>query len=155
MPAPRAHAPFNFVPADDSLGWPINTDDGSGPERYSGSMRIQINALEPLLVCGPQAPNETRRFFKRDGKYTIPGTSLKGMIRNMLEAQSMSTLAPISPRRPFFRDLNNPTYLGRFVEQNGGGGGRALGHPRSFIQKLRNIKKGRQIDIDQLRAHRL
>ena len=120
MPAPRAHAPFNFVPADDSLGWPINTDDGSGPERYSGSMRIQINALEPLLVCGPQAPNETRRFFKRDGKYTSPGTSLKGMIRNMLEAQSMSTLAPISPRRPFFRDLNNPTYLGRFVEQNGG-----------------------------------
>jgi CRISPR-associated protein (TIGR03986 family) len=118
MPAPEAHAPFNFVPADQPIGWPIEPD--LKEPTYSGSISIEIEALEPILVSGNQKKGEVRRFIMRNGKPFIPGTGIKGVVRSMLEALSMSNLTPISPRRVFFRDLNNQSYLQRFVQQDDG-----------------------------------
>ncbi len=118
MPAPEAHAPFNFVPANEPIGWSIEPEQKEAT--YSGSISIEIEALEPILVSGKQEHGEVRRFIRRNGKPFIPGTGLKGVVRSMLEALSMSNLNPISPRRVFFRDLNNQSYLQRFVEQDDG-----------------------------------
>lgn len=118
MPAPEAHAPFNFVPADQPIVWPVEPD--LKEPTYSGSISIEIEALEPILVSGKQEKGEVRRFIMRNGKPFIPGTGIKGVVRSMLEALSMSNLTPISPRRVFFRDLNNQSYLRRFVQQDDG-----------------------------------
>jgi CRISPR-associated protein (TIGR03986 family) len=118
MPAPEAHAPFNFVPANDPICWSIEPEQKEAT--YSGSISIEIEALEPILESGKQEKGEVRRFIMRNGKPFIPGTGLKGVVRSLLEALSMSSLTPISPRRVFFRDLNNESYLQRFVEQRDG-----------------------------------
>ncbi len=51
-------------------------------------------------------------FSNVDGRYFIPATSLKGMIRNTLEIFSFSRLNPnlVNDDRYSFRDLNNPIY---------------------------------------------
>lgn len=118
MPVPEARAPFNFVPANEPIGWSMEAEQKEAT--YSGSLSIEIEALEPILVSGKQEKGEVRRFIMRNGKPFIPGTGLKGVVRSMLEALSMSSLTPISPRRVFFRDLNNESYLQRFVEQRDG-----------------------------------
>jgi CRISPR-associated protein (TIGR03986 family) len=114
MPAPTAHAPFNFVPASQPIAWTIS-DDG-GERTHSGTIGISLTALEPLLVAGKQEDGQPRRFFRKDGQLCVPGTSIKGVIRSMLEALSISQLSPITPRSVFFRDLNNKSYLKRFVD---------------------------------------
>ena len=114
MSAPTAHAPFNFVPASQPIAWTIS-DDG-GERTHSGTIGISLTALEPLLVAGKQEDGQPRRFFRKDGQLCVPGTSIKGVIRSMLEALSISQLSPITPRSVFFRDLNNNSYLTRFVD---------------------------------------
>jgi CRISPR-associated protein (TIGR03986 family) len=114
MSAPTAHAPFNFVPAIQPISWTI-TEDG-GERTHSGTIAICLTALEPLLVSGKQEDGQPRRFFRKDGNLCIPGTSIKGVVRSMLEALSISQLSPITPRSVFFRDLNNSSYLTRFVD---------------------------------------
>ena len=113
MPAPEAHAPFNFVPVTEPCGFAL--DSLEREPTCSGSLSIEIEALEPMLVCGKQEKGQPRRFVRHHGKPYIPGTSLKGVVRTMLEALSISRLGPLSPRRAFFRDLNNKSYLERFV----------------------------------------
>jgi CRISPR-associated protein (TIGR03986 family) len=115
MPAPTAYAPFNFVPSSDPIPWPIH--DGKGAPTYSGSIAVRMTALEPLLVAGEQKDNAPRTFFQRDGKFYIPASSIKGVVRNMVEALSISALAHLTPRSVFFRDLNNASYLDRFVDR--------------------------------------
>lgn len=117
MPAPEAHAPFNFVPQGDPIGWPIEPD--TQEETYSGTLSVRIEALEPILVSGEQQPEAVRRFTMRNGRPFIAGSGIKGAVRSMLEALSISRLHPISPRRVFFRDLDSPKYLERFVEADG------------------------------------
>jgi hypothetical protein len=113
MPAPTAHAPFNFVPANQPISWTIADE---GESTHSGTITIRLSALEPLLVAGKQDDGQPRRFFRKDGALCIPGTSIKGVIRSMLEALSISQLSPVTPRSVFFRDLNNSSYLTRFVD---------------------------------------
>jgi CRISPR-associated protein (TIGR03986 family) len=113
MPAPTAHAPFNFVPASQPISWTVADD---GEQTHSGTIAVRLSALEPLLVAGRQEDGQPRRFFRKDGALCIPGSSVKGVIRGMLEALSISQLSPVTPRSVFFRDLNNRSYLERFVD---------------------------------------
>jgi CRISPR-associated protein (TIGR03986 family) len=114
MPVPVAHAPFNFVPASHPISWTV-VEDAKEPT-YSGTIGVQLTALEPLLVSGKQDDGAVRRFFRANGSLCIPGSSIKGVVRGMLEALSISALSPITPRSVFFRDLNNSDYLTRFVD---------------------------------------
>jgi CRISPR-associated protein (TIGR03986 family) len=116
IPIPVAHAPFNFVPANDPIPWPIPGTEREKQPTYSGSISVQLTALEPLLVGGKQEDGQPRRFFRRDGKLCIPGSSIKGVVRSMVEALSISALGPVNARTVFFRDLNNQSYLKRFVD---------------------------------------
>jgi CRISPR-associated protein (TIGR03986 family) len=128
-------APYNFVPLPDSIGWykaPPSVDcfhssEGEEP-RYSGYIDLDIEAKTRFYVRGMRtlddyardsktktARPEPFRVFKR--KIAIPGSSLRGMIRSLVEILSASPVDPINGHRQlFFRPVasddnpNNPSF---------------------------------------------
>lgn len=101
-----ATAPYNFITAQDPLGFDT-TPTGT---RFSGTLSCSLKALTPLLVAGPQAINgkgpTERRFFEVAGIPTIPGSSLKGMIRTVIEILACAPLAEgLSSRAIAYRDV--------------------------------------------------
>ena len=114
-PAP-ATAPYNFVPQDRVVEAPA-APQGT---RYSGTLHCRLTALTPLLVCGAQEQKSTGdevaiRPFCRVGKRpVIPGTSLKGMVRSMVETLSCSAMRMMNDRRVFWRNFDDTIYKTKF-----------------------------------------
>lgn len=117
-----ATAPYNFVTAESPLAF---ADDPAEP-RYSGTLACSGKALTPLLVAAPQDsdvgdrnPVPERRFFTANGKPVIPGSSLKGMIRAVVESLSRAPMAGfVSDTKIGTRSVSEPgsAYLMRFKE---------------------------------------
>jgi CRISPR-associated protein (TIGR03986 family) len=96
-------SPYNFVPAPtekdvftpdwaDQVSHDIPFSDGE-----SGEIEIEITAETPIFIRdGKKKDEKTEEFshFKVNGEkqYFIPATSLKGMVRNVLEIMSFSKL---------------------------------------------------------------
>ena len=60
--------------------------------------------------------NEWTSFCKLDGRYTIPGTSIKGVIRNVIKIAAFGSFREAaSEDRYSMRDLNLPAYQKKFV----------------------------------------
>jgi CRISPR-associated protein (TIGR03986 family) len=104
-------SPYNFVPApvEDQVFKPdwanqvshdIPFEDGE-----SGEIEIEITAETPIFIRnGYKKPNENEKptekfshFVDGNGQkqYFIPATSIKGMVRNVMEIMSFSRLAPV------------------------------------------------------------
>ena len=110
------HAPFNFVPLS---RWILRPDwsshvsqDKPLSDGVSGSLDIKITANTPLLVGDEQNKQSGSigqvNFNKLpDGRYSIPGTSLRGMLRNVLEIATFSGMGIVEDQRFSVRDLNN------------------------------------------------
>lgn len=96
-------APFNFVPVSDKVYFPewagyishdIPFEDG-----VSGSIKVKITAKSPIFVRNGHTQAEAedksdafKQFSNVDGKYYIPGTSVKGAIRSVLEIMSFGKM---------------------------------------------------------------
>lgn len=102
-----ATAPYNFITYNNTCFVPPAEETNT----YSGSIRCSLKALTPLLVAAKQgsAENKERRFLEIDGKPVIPGTSLKGMIRSLVEIMSFSCMRPVSGKHIFWRDVTGDT----------------------------------------------
>jgi CRISPR-associated protein (TIGR03986 family) len=121
-PRRDATAPYNFVTAESPLAF---ADDPAEP-RYSGTLACSGKALTPLLVASPQdrdAHDRTavpeRRFFTANGKPVIPGSSLKGMLRAVVESLSRAPMAGfVSDTKIGTRSVSEPesVYSMRFKE---------------------------------------
>ncbi|MBK1646707.1 TIGR03986 family CRISPR-associated RAMP protein [Thiocapsa imhoffii] len=108
-------APYNFVPLADWVHCPDWADrvshDLPFADGVSGHLDLKITTHTPLLVGGVQqkataeAPGEVRPFRMPDGRYAIPGTSLKGMIRAVVEIATFSRMSMVDERRLGVRDL--------------------------------------------------
>ena len=124
-----ATAPYNFISAEN----PISFEEKHGAtSQFSGSIVCTLTALTPLLVAGPldQSEKETanregrapnRKFFTVNNKHTIPGSSIKGMIRNAVEVLSKAPMEGfVSDRSIGFRDVAsaNSAYGQRFRDGN-------------------------------------
>ncbi|MDM8559771.1 TIGR03986 family CRISPR-associated RAMP protein [Candidatus Parabeggiatoa sp. HSG14] len=114
-------APYNFVPLS---GWVFQPDwvhqvshDIPFEKGLSGSLNIKITAKTPILVGGKQqeankdSPGEVR-FFKVNSQEAIPGSSLKGMIRNVLEIASFGKMQFVDNRRLSIRDISGREVIG-------------------------------------------
>lgn len=130
-----ATAPYNFVPYNPQSITPADTNGLT----YSGFIRCSLTALTPLLVAGPGGERErsgeespgheeeqqsTRTFFCVDGHPVIPGTSLKGMIRSLVETLSFSFMRPVSSEKIFWRHVTgsgNSAYKNLFPDPPLGG----------------------------------
>jgi CRISPR-associated protein (TIGR03986 family) len=126
-------APYNFVPLS---AWIYHPDwahqvshDIPFEDGVSGTLELEITAHTPVLVGGKQekasknAPGKVH-FCKIGEQYAIPGTSLKGMIRNVLEIASFGKMGYVDERRLGIRDISGrrvaPAYMENVKGQKAG-----------------------------------
>ena len=110
-------APYNFVPVSDwvhipewskraSHDWPFQ--DG-----YSGEIHYKLIAESPLLVGNQQTkaqgnqPGEVRPFKLPGGPYAVPGSSIKGMLRAVVEIAGFGRLRMVDDQKLSVRDLTS------------------------------------------------
>lgn len=115
-------SPYNFVPLADKVFFPDWAEQVSQDipfsDGISGEIELEIEAKTPIYVRNGGAWGEKScddyeyqsPFKTPDGKYAIPGTSIKGMIRNIVEIASFGKMQKVSDHKYGFRDLYNPEY---------------------------------------------
>ena len=95
---------------------PWESQDRFLPGSLSGWIDLELKTLTPLFIRGTVRhgqiegqPKESRLrpepFSTPEGRPAIPGSSLRGMLRNLVEILSFSKVQPVSERRPFFRAI--------------------------------------------------
>ena len=120
MKIDRIRAPYNFVPVAPRVVFPtwanktpfegqveprddFHPHDRPFEDGISGTLRLEVEALTPIFVRGS---NDEERFFAMpDGAMAIPGTSLRGAIRNVFEIATFSKMNRVANRRYGVRDL--------------------------------------------------
>ncbi|MCL5999093.1 MAG: TIGR03986 family CRISPR-associated RAMP protein [Chloroflexi bacterium] len=146
-----AIAPYNFVPlapkaiTDEPLCDPDATvvksplshdrywlTDESGAEVLTGYFNCSLTAETLLYIRGlitqkdQSAGKDTKSqpdFFSTDGGKTpcIPGSSLRGLFRSLIEIASFSKMSGVSDRKPVFRAVDTSSlgieYRGRVMEE--------------------------------------
>lgn len=97
-------APFNFVPLNEKVFFPNWADQVSHDIPFSdgesGVIELELEAMTPIFVRNghtkedAEAKNDDYISFSKDsdGNYFIPATSVKGMIRNVLEIISFGKM---------------------------------------------------------------
>lgn len=118
-----SQAPYNFVPLPQKVlkaatanegsppwdhdGPPWESHDRWLPGTHSGYFDVTIEALTPVCIGAERSegsgPGIVESSTTPSGHPTIPGSSLRGMLRNLAEILSFAKLAPVDERRPFFR----------------------------------------------------
>ena len=120
----NATAPYNFIPYNFIAYDPAQVvEQHESEELYSGTLEVSLQSLTPLLVAGPQERNKEdvkgkkevkpRSFLHVDGKPVIPGSSLKGMLRSLVEILSFAPMAPMNEKPLVFRSFDDETYKER------------------------------------------
>ncbi|HHL33108.1 MAG TPA: TIGR03986 family CRISPR-associated RAMP protein [Desulfobulbaceae bacterium] len=121
-----ASAPYNFVP----LNKTVVTVPGSCPRenkyftennRHTGWIDLRIEALTPLYIRGTltkeevqqgKRSNEKPDFFSPAGICRIPGSSLRGMVRTLVEIVSYGRLHFVdTDQRLYYRALADKSNL--------------------------------------------
>ena len=118
-------APYNFVPLAPWIYTPAWSDKISHdiplPEGISGSLQLTIQTHTPLLIGEQQHndQNEIKPFRLPDGQLAIPGSSLRGMIRNVLEIASFGKMQLVDNTRFGVRDLQARFYQQQLTKPAG------------------------------------
>lgn len=107
-------APYNFVPLNEKVVFPEWADDVSHDIPFddgeTASIEIEIEAKSPLFVKNSNRntnPENHLDFFSHNNKYYIPGSSIKGMLRNVLEIMTFSKMSQVKDHKYSFRDFQN------------------------------------------------
>lgn len=93
-------APYNFVPLSKKVVapyWgPLVSHDRPFEQGLSGVLDLEIEAISPIYVRNGEKREENQdpdtSFNNLNGKYYIPGTSIKGMLRSMVEIMSFGSM---------------------------------------------------------------
>ncbi len=103
-----ATAPYNFVP----LNKEIITQDRPGSFNIyhgnTGYIDLEIEARTPIYIGGFREENGKSSdydFYKQAGKYCIPGSSIRGMIRAMVEMTSWSKFSIFNDDYLYYRSF--------------------------------------------------
>ena len=90
-----AEKPYNFVPVAEKVERKKAAEqDKYNPNLLSGKLVVKITAKTPLHIGTGRYINKNNQlqieFIKKSGKPVIPGSSLKGAVRSILETVSKS-----------------------------------------------------------------
>jgi len=136
-------APYNFVslanqvveaPTPDRLSHDVPFSDG-----ISGWLDLELTAHTPLCVGHTQTPDPQRGTLVRpfrtpDGELAIPGSSLRGLLRSVVEIAAFGKLQFVNTQRRYaVRDLQNRQL---YVDHMAGVVGKHQGQPL-FASKTR------------------
>jgi len=109
---PPLRAPYNFVPLNAKVlpsPWPEGPDHAAPHEQgLCGELTVEWRLETPLLVGGRD--NNSPFQLGEGGPYAIPGTSLRGMIRAVLEILSYAHLGAYDDQRFSVRDYDAKTW---------------------------------------------
>lgn len=118
------HAPFNFVPLSSKVvvpAWGSSVShDLPFKDGASGVLSFTLTNDTELIVGDGNSPQEVNPFTLPDGRAAIPGSSLRGMIRAVLEVATFSRFRQVDDSRFGVRDLTpgaRPFY-GDVISQN-------------------------------------
>lgn len=111
-------APFNFVPLNEEPYIPEWADqisqDMPFEDGLSGKIRLRITAETPIFLSDDvqkdnKVPCEFCHILDSFGhkQYFIPGTSIKGMLRNVMEILSFGKMIQVQNQSFGIRDLSN------------------------------------------------
>ena len=112
----KVHAPYNFVPLSSFVhfpAWgPYASHDVPFEDGFCGTIQVGLENHTPMLVGGEQVVGENKKtvvtFCRQpDGTPYIPGSSLKGLIRNVVEIAAFGKMKSIDDTRLSVRDLTN------------------------------------------------
>jgi hypothetical protein len=103
------HAPYGFVPLNDHVFLPpwnsSVSQDEPVADGYSGTLRLTVEAEADLFIRG--AHDATSFFRSHDGKPAIPGSTLRGNFRSIIEIASFGYMRRVNNHRYGVRDLQN------------------------------------------------
>lgn len=108
----RAGAPYNFVPLNAELvqfEGPPDLDRFHRHPYLSGFVSLDIKTLTPLYIRGRS--KDESHFFSPAGRPCIPGSSLRGMVRTLLEIATYGTFLQT--------DLDRHIYYRSVAEEGG------------------------------------
>lgn len=115
----EVHAPYHFVPLSKWVYMPdwahLVSHDVPFKDGYSGVIDYTLTNTTPLCVGGEKIKKEgepTLIKWTKDpsGNPVIPGSSLKGMIRNVLEIASFGKFNAVEQQRFSFRDVSGGSH---------------------------------------------
>lgn len=167
-PPPRggeaASAPYNFVRLPRGILSAADATNQSDVElfdvhnrfvsgRLHGHIDLEITALTPLYIRGRRRPNDGRwtgrdttvvePALDRSGRPIIPGSSLRGMTRSLVELLTFSKVPQPHDDKPFFRTVDNKrvgvAYRNRMLKE---------GRPEGGF--LRHTADGWSIDVREV-----
>ncbi len=130
-------APYNFVPLSRKVFFPDWADQVSHDlpfsDGISGELVCELTTHTPVYVRngGKWEHAEVMTnldaqsfFYVKEGEkrhFMIPGTTLKGMLRNVIEIASFGKMGKVDDHRYGVRDLQNPNLYGKYLTTDLGG----------------------------------
>jgi len=112
----KIKAPYNFVPLADKVVYPewekaVNHDVPFA-DSESGTISVRIKTHSPIFVKNGGEMSVLGRpdnFFESNGDYYIPGSSIKGMLRSVMEVMSFGKIGKnnVNDDRYSVRDFQN------------------------------------------------
>ncbi len=137
-----ASAPYNFIPLNKVAveAEEPPTFDRYHDGRYTGWIDLEIETVTPLYIRDTlnederkrkaEAEKEDRKYDNPDffspGKMRIPGSSLRGMVRTLVEIVSFGKFGFFDDKRLYFRSFADITqslrsiYSGKMIQQTQG-----------------------------------
>ncbi len=123
-----SHAPYNFIPLNKQVvkAKEPPTFDRYHEDKNTGWIELNIETITPLYIRGTLTEGEIKakqeakdisRFFGPGGKLCIPGSSLRGMIRALVEIVSFGKFGFFDDKRLYFRALADRSNLRKAYQQ--------------------------------------
>lgn len=127
-----AKAPYNFIPLNSTvINWKMPPNIEADCDKYhdnchTGVIEIDIETKTPLYIRGPLKQkdldnciesNEISAFFDPAGILRIPGSSLRGMIRTLVEIVSFSKFGYFDDTGLYYRGLADKSNLRNEYQQ--------------------------------------
>lgn len=105
-------APYNFVPLAKDVVFPEWASEISIDRPFedgvSGIIKVKYIAQTPVFIGnGKSVDKKTDNYKAANGMYAIPGSSLRGMLRNVIEIASFGKFNRVTNDTLSVRDLNN------------------------------------------------
>ncbi len=149
----KAHAPYNFVELPNKI-LEVNPEFllhqnryySKNENRYTGRFECILTTNSPLYIrcgltreefeCGTETKDLPDFFYTeaKTKKPVLPGSSLRGMLRNIIEIVSFSKIVRVSGKKVFYRSLGDKSiqkiYTYNFIEES------ELPHPDNPSKKI-------------------
>lgn len=110
----NATSPYNFVPLYDEVKASTHNPPQNqfAKDSYSGYMDYSVTNLTELYIRG-HGSDKNSDFFSPGGVLQIPGSSVRGMVRNIFEIITQSKFTQFDDIRLFYRAIFGPSAFGR------------------------------------------